>query len=129
MNDLISRDKAVAAVLATSMEYQLIYGKKEPKEGFVRSLIKSLASIPQEEPEWIPVSERLPEIKEHHVSDVCLVYLKDGGMTFSELQENIFGQVGWDVEREDDYHEPIGEVVAWMPLPEPYKEGKDASVE
>ena len=51
MSDLISRDKAVAAVLGTSIEYQLIYGKKEPKEGFVRSLIKSLANIPQEETE------------------------------------------------------------------------------
>ena len=51
MSDLISRDKAVAAVLATSIEYQLIYGKKEPKEGFVRSLIKSIANIPQEETE------------------------------------------------------------------------------
>jgi rubrerythrin len=51
MTDLISRDKAVAAVLGTSIEYQLIYGKKEPKEGFVRSLIKSIANIPQEETE------------------------------------------------------------------------------
>ena len=61
MGDLISRDKAVAAVLGTSIEYQLIYGKKEPKEGFVRSLIKSLANIPQEETErkhgkWIEKS-------------------------------------------------------------------------
>ena len=51
MSDLISRDEAVNAVLATSIEYQLIYGKKEPKEGFVRSLIKSIANIPQEETE------------------------------------------------------------------------------
>ena len=53
MSDLISRDKAVAAVLGTSIEYQLIYGKKEPKEGFVRDLIKTLARIPQAEPEII----------------------------------------------------------------------------
>lgn len=63
MSDLISRDKAVAAVLGTSIEYQLIYGKKEPKEGFVRSLIKSIANIPQEEPEpkhgkWIEFSPK-----------------------------------------------------------------------
>ena len=51
MSDLISRDKAITAVLGTSIEYQLIYGKKEPKEGFVRSLIKSIANIPQEESE------------------------------------------------------------------------------
>lgn len=51
MSDFISRDKAIATVLGTSIEYQLIYGKKEPKEGFVRSLIKGIANIPQEETE------------------------------------------------------------------------------
>ena len=72
MSDPISRDKAVAAVLATSMEYQLIYGKKEPKEGFVRSLIKSIANIPQEETErkhgkWIPHEDEYGE----HYGDDC----------------------------------------------------------
>lgn len=71
---------------------------------------------------WVPVSERLPKIGEHHISEPCLVYCKGGAYAFAELEENIFGQVGWDCERDDDYHEPIGEVVAWMPLPEPYKE-------
>ena len=75
---------------------------------------------------WIPVTERLPEIKEHHVSDACIVCLKNGGMTFAELQENIFGQIGWDIEREDDYH-LLRKVVAWMLLPKPYQEEKDAS--
>lgn len=79
-------------------------------------------------PRWIPVSERLPEIKEHHVSDVCLVYCDNGAMAFSEMQENIFGQWFWECERDDDYHEPVGEVVAWMPLPETYEEKNDASV-
>ena len=73
-------------------------------------------------PMWIPCSERLPDIKEHHVSEVCLVYCTNGAYAFSELEENIFGQVGWDCEREDEYHDPVGEVMAWMPLPEPYKE-------
>ena len=71
--------------------------------------------------EWIPCSEGLPGIKEHHVSDPCLVYCENGAYGFAELEENIFGQVGWDCEREDEYHEPLGEVIAWMPLPEPYK--------
>ena len=45
------------------------------------------------------------------------------------LVENIFGQVGWDCEREDDYYEPLGEVLAWMPLPEPYKGSEEREVE
>lgn len=73
---------------------------------------------------WIPCSERLPDIKEHHVSEACLVYCENGAYGFAELEENIFGQVGWDCEREDEYHEPLGEVIAWMPLPEPYKGGE-----
>lgn len=68
--------------------------------------------------QWIPCSERLPNIGEHHISEPCIVYCKNGVYAFAELEENIFGQVGWNCERDDDYHEPIGEVVAWMPLPE-----------
>ena len=106
MGDLISRQAAIDAVCNNTEDTYY-----------------ALEHLPSAEPGWIPVSERLPEIKEHHVSDVCLVYCDNGAMAFSEMQENIFGQVGWDVEREDDYHEPIGEVVAWMPLPNPYQEG------
>ena len=70
---------------------------------------------------WIPCSERLPKIGEYHISEPCLVYCKGGVYAFAELEENIFGQVGWNCERDDDYHEPIGEVIAWMPLPKPWK--------
>jgi len=78
MSDLISRDKAVAAVLGTSIEYQLIYGKKEPKDGFVRSLIKSIANIPQEETErkrgkWMGTvcSECGASISFYYACDYC----------------------------------------------------------
>lgn len=125
MSDLIDRQTAIEAVRHKICDYiPILWGKQQEIPLEVEMV---LVRLPSAEPRWIPVSERLPEIKEHHVSDVCLVCLKDHGMTFAELQENIFGQVGWDVEREDDYHEPIGEVVAWIPLPEPYQEGKNAS--
>ena len=76
-------------------------------------------------PRWIPVTERLPDINDHYTSDVCLVYCDNGAYAFAELEENIFGQVGWDCEREDDYHEAVGTVVAWMLLPTPYKSGEE----
>lgn len=75
--------------------------------------------------EWIPVSERLPEIGEYHVSEPCIVYCSNGAYGFAELEENLFGQVGWNCERDDEYHEPLGEVLAWMPLPEPWKGEED----
>ena len=74
------------------------------------------------EPQWIPCSERLPDIKEHHVSKPCIVYCENGAYSFAELEENIVGQVGWNCERDDEYHEPLGDVLAWMPLPSPYRE-------
>ena len=76
------------------------------------------------EPRWIPVTERLPDINDHYNSDVCLVYCDNGVYTFAVLKENIFGQVGWICEGEDDYPGAVGTVVAWMPLPEPYKSGE-----
>lgn len=91
----------------------------------MKSVEKFVDGLPAADiPRWIPVTERLPDINYHYTSDVCLVYCDNGAYTFAELEENIFGQVGWDCEREDDYHEAVGIVVAWMPLPEPYKEGE-----
>ena len=70
---------------------------------------------------WIPCEERLPDIEEHYTSKPCIVYCENGAYGFAELKQNIFGQVGWNCERDDEYHEPLGKVMAWMPLPEPYE--------
>lgn len=75
---------------------------------------------------WIPCSERLPEIKEGHESDVVLCYTDMEAYAFSRLQENIFGQCGFECEREDEYYTSVGKVIAWQPLPEPYKEDNNA---
>lgn len=53
---------------------------------------------------WIPVSERLPE-----EAGVYLVTMKD-----HEVYELSFSDERWFVQGND-------EIVAWMPLPEPYK--------
>jgi len=67
--------------------------------------------------EWIPVSERLPKAGEYvgNVAKYYLVQNEYGDMlvaryTHSEYWEQIYQM------------KPIAdEVVAWMPLPEPYK--------
>ena len=56
--------------------------------------------------EWIPVSERLPE-KDCY----CLITTSDG-----EIDVREYGYSkgwGWD---------GFGRIIAWQPLPEPYKE-------
>ena len=76
----------------------------------------------ESKPRWIPVTERLPEIDEkHHCSKDVLAYLKDGGMCFTALEENIFGQACFECERNPAVEEEMI-VTHWMPLPEPPKE-------
>ena len=117
MSDPIDRQAAINTA-------QVMYERcDENIEDYRDLMVESLKVLPSAQPEqqWIPCSERLPDIGEHHVSEPCIVYCSNGAYGFAELEENIFGQVGWDCERDDEYHDPLGEVLAWMPLPEPYK--------
>lgn len=68
---------------------------------------------------WIPVNERLPED-----AFSCLVTILDTDLRTQDEFENILPyMVGYDGETWINFcGEPIPfEVVAWMPLPEPYK--------
>lgn len=121
-DDLIRRSDAIKALSEVFTECEPC--DKEEEIDIAVTTVKEIPSADRPQ-EWIPCSERLPKIGEHHISEPCLVYCKGGAYTFAELEENIFGQVGWNCERDDDYHEPIGEVVAWMPLPEPWKGADD----
>lgn len=61
---------------------------------------------------WIPVSEKLPEEDG--------IYLVSGGGKVWSAQCLTFGCFrGWS----NDARNPA--VIAWMPLPEPYKEGEE----
>lgn len=69
--------------------------------------------------QWIPVSERLPE-----EPFGCLVTVWDTNPVTMDEFENILPYfVGWDGEQwnDADGEQCPFEVIAWMPLPEPYK--------
>ena len=73
-----------------------------------------------EETKWIPCSERMPE-----EAYGCLVTVMDCEAYSMEDFENIYPEfVGWDGENwnDGDGEEISFEVIAWMPLPKPYKE-------
>lgn len=65
----------------------------------------------EQEPRWIPVSERLPE-KNVEV----LATTEWGAVTIAEM----YGAYDWLI-REGTYNADTDEIAAWMPLPEPYK--------
>lgn len=91
----------------------------EERDAFVtfRELIDELQeAIEQDEKEngWIPVSERLPD-----VSGTYQVTCMDGRIhrsTYAKFQSKL---KRWELTGARSYWK----VIAWMPLPNPYKEG------
>ena len=74
------------------------------------------------EPHWIPVEQALPE-----EPFGCLVTVWDEEPMTGEMFENLLPYfVGWDGEQwnDGDGQQCPFEVIAWMPLPEPYKGGE-----
>lgn len=75
--------------------------------------------------QWIPCSERLPEPNRHDALNVDVYYLAQtefGDMIVASYNESHEGTKWW--EQIYSYRIFDDEIVAWMPLPEPYKEAR-----
>ena len=81
---------------ANSDEHQAWYKAED--------IYKAIKSVPSAQPGWIPVTERLPEVKQR-----VLVQQKDGFMMVRKCIDG--GHLAWF----------YSDIVAWMPLPEPWK--------
>ena len=131
MSDLISRQAAIDAIMGepTDAHYPSWYAER-------------LEQLPSAQPEqrWIPCSERLPETdNKNSINNYnVLLWVKDKSHPEREPQiylgklRHIDGDDGsgnfWGVKTQPCdwtiwewcyFNEP--EVIAWMPLPEPYK--------
>lgn len=72
------------------------------------------------EKRWIPVSERLPKENEY-IGDVCKCYLIQD--EYGDMHVAHLSNVGW---MPMDSLKAIGnEVIAWQPLPTPFKEDSE----
>ena len=70
--------------------------------------------------EWIPCSERLPKQEEHDPELGVLVTLGNGynGLDFDSYHEACLYDAGY-------WSDWNGYVIAWMPLPKPWKGADD----
>ena len=114
MSDLIRRKEAIDAL-----------AKADAKKGWktlkFSEMAQSINDIPSAQ-HWIPCSERLPEDRE-----LVLICADDGeeSLAYRELEEwtddcyrwfSDCCSLGMDISWSEEA------IVAWMPLPEPYKE-------
>lgn len=113
-DDLISRKEAIIAASNAVDEWD--GGPNEHRYDMIASAINALLAAQQ----WIPVSERLPE----HKNARYWVCTDTGHQCECRWTDNRFGICnlsgawGWSIFDTPQY----SNVVAWMPLPEPYKE-------
>ena len=125
MDDLISRQAAIDAIVQctncgdenTLREYVLKHGLDNGWTGGILEALDAVKDLPpaQPEPQWIPVSERLPEKSDNYLVSVRW-YRED------DIEISVYEYNAWHKEWNDG--ESCGQrVIAWMPLPEAYKEG------
>lgn len=126
MNDLISRQDVINAVLVSNFSACTVYGRSEEGMATANELIQAIKNLPSAQPEqrWIPVSERLPEAEESDAwmfgeTTYYLVTEEQGWMYLAKYIKRHDGRCEWD---DDDGYIYSKNVTAWMPLPEPYKE-------
>ena len=87
--------------------------------------MKALRKTERKTGKWIPCSERLPEPNRHDALNVDVYYLAQtefGDMIVASYNEAHEGTKWW--EQMYSYRIFDDEIIAWMPLPEPYKEAR-----
>ena len=122
--DCISRQAAIEAI-EFGITYARAFNKEtgEVEELFeegndeLRKAVERIKQLPpiQPEPHWIPVTERLPER-----SVEVLTCDSVGDIEIRSLKVSYDGMLYW--ESQEGECERLSDAIAWMPLPEPYKE-------
>ncbi len=106
MNDVINREDAISAILSTGHIAKLSDGDAAIRVSAVNYVLRNLPSA-QPEPEWIPVGERLPKENGFYLTSTM----------YGEVYLDAWNGINW--ERSE-------EILAWMPLPEAYREEGDS---
>ena len=109
VTDLINKDAISREGLLKSWEELSPRGRTEFDQ-----VIMTIPALPSAEAEWISCSERLPKEKA-----IVLTYDSMGDIVFGQYDK---GRWYWEAEACADYWAKNDGVIAWMPLPKPYRE-------
>lgn len=102
-------------------------GKSEHRElrHYEQALYEIMEILESAQPGWIPVTERLPKTSD----PVLVTYIFHGDRLFTgtkiirEVATANYYNEAWFPHDCEFYYELV-DVIAWMPLPEPYKVGE-----
>lgn len=128
MSDSIDRQKVLATLDFADKALNgspTLTGEERTVETYKELLTECIKVLPSVENkgEWIPVTERLP--KDH---EEVLIYLSTNRITIGLYNSHIlpirpYKPIGWGVKAQTAVHNFCSDdVIAWQPLPEPYKE-------
>lgn len=105
-DDCISRQAVEGAIYDATRAMDLNYGQ-------IMDYIDNLPSVIPQEPKWILVSERLPKEDGEYLVTIYDADENYKYMDIAELADGIWQYKGYI------------KVLAWMPLPEPYREAEE----
>ena len=88
-----------------------------------KMLIDQIANEKKQEPKWIPVSERLPESCGMYIVTRKIYDCPDTEPIIMSDESWFDGQNTWHNDNRINHKRGyLSDVIAWMPLPEPYKQ-------
>ena len=94
--------------------------------------MRQIASVIEEQPkisEWIPCSERLPEMHREDMEAEGEYYMISNPVIVTDGQQIYIAEYEADMDYRYGWHSLDGEdydnIIAWMPLPEPYRTEKE----
>lgn len=91
-----------------------VLSSEKDMASITEALNMAIQALEQDRPKWIPCSQRLPE-----EGDVVLICSKIGVIDFGKRKGDKWV---WLAEALWDYWQETEDLIAWMPLPEAYKE-------
>lgn len=113
----ISRDLALYGISWLPKHKSIGEGEWSIKESDIKGMLRGMVSVVPQAPKWIPVTKELPTLNDDGVSDMVLLCWSDGQRTVGAYRgDRTFVGQAWPEAKDVRVT-----VIAWMPLPEPYR--------